>query len=83
MAETDVSANCTAATTAETFGHREDADNGLQLLETAADVDDRVRGRSGSSSSGVGGGRSKGNQRRNGSVAGDRRNSRQSSGAAS
>lgn len=83
MAETDAGANCTAATTAETFGHGGDADNGLQLLETATDVDDRVRGRSGSSSSGVDGGRPKGSQRRNGSVAGDRRSSRQSSGAAS
>jgi len=82
MAETDGGANCTAATTAETFGHRGDADNGLRLLEAAADVDGRVRGRSGSSSSG-GGGRNKGSQRRNGSVAGDRRRSRQPDGAAS
>jgi len=83
MAETDGGANCTAATTAETFGHRGDADNELRLLETAADVDGRVRGRSGSSSSGGGGGRNKGSQRRNGSVAGDRRRSRQPDGAAS
>jgi len=76
MAETDGNVNCTA----ETFGHRGDADNGLRLLETAADVDDRVRGRSGSSSSG---GRHKGSRRRNGSVAGDRRSSRQPDGAAS
>lgn len=83
MAETDGGANCTAATMAETFGHRGDADNGLRLLEGAADVDDRVRRHSGDAGRGGGGGRNKGSQRRNGSVAGDRCRSRQPDGAAS
>lgn len=87
MAKTDGGANCTAATMAETFDHRGDADNGLRLLEAAADVDGRVQKHSGSSCSGDAGGggvgRNKGSQRRNGSVAGDRCRSRQPDGAAS
>ncbi|KAL4135905.1 hypothetical protein QTP88_007487 [Uroleucon formosanum] len=64
MAETDGGANYTAATMAETFGHRGDADNGLRLLETTADVDDRVRRHSGDAGRGGGGGQNKGRYER-------------------